>query len=324
MCDTFVALSDVTKNGDLIFGKNSDRPQGEIQEAVVIQAKKHSSFERLKCTYITIEQVEKTFAVILSKPRWMWGAEMGANECGVVIGNEAVWTVEPYKTTGLLGMDLVRLALERGETALSAMRVITSLLEQYGQGGNCAEHFSMNYHNSFILADKSEAWVLETAGSYWVAERVQRGTRSISNNLSIRNKGDIRHPDVVQYAVNRGWCTGEDNFDFARIFSEGGFSESLSPNSREGRVRQLCKLNEGKFSLETAQSILREHKGNICMHGEFESAGSQISSLSQEGCSHWFIEKPFPCQQDYKKKELGNSLIQSGTNSRSQRRGLKD
>jgi len=95
MCDTFVALADVTKNGDVIFGKNSDRPQGEIQDAVVIQAKKHSPSERLECTYITIEQVEETFAVILSKPRWMWGAEMGANECGVVIGNEAVWTVEP-------------------------------------------------------------------------------------------------------------------------------------------------------------------------------------------------------------------------------------
>ena len=45
-------------------------------------------------------------------------------------------------------------------------------------------------------------------------------------------------------------------------------------------------MNTDGFDSETAQSILREHKGNICMHGEFESAGSQISSLSQEGCSH--------------------------------------
>jgi secernin len=315
MCDTFVALSDVTLSGDVIFGKNSDRPQGEIQDVVVIPAKTYNPSEQVKCTYITIEQVEKTFAVIVSKPRWIWGAEMGANECGVVIGNEAVWTVEPYKSTGLLGMDLVRLALERSETALSALKVITSLLEQYGQGGNCAEHFVMNYHNSFILADNNEAWVLETAGSYWVAEQVTQGTRSISNNLSIRNQGDLRHPDVVQYAVEMEWCTGEDDFDFARLFGEGGLSESLSANSREGRVRQLCKLNEGKFSLDTAQSILREHKGDICMHGEFETAGSQISSLSQDGSSHWFIEKPFPCQQDYKKKEFSNFLMQGSRRS---------
>ena len=65
----------------------------------------------LQCTYIEIEQASRTHAVILSKPSWMWGAEMGANEHGVCIGNEAVWT----KLNGpsdlekrLLGMDLVR------------------------------------------------------------------------------------------------------------------------------------------------------------------------------------------------------------------------
>jgi len=304
MCDTFVALPNSTLNGDIIFGKNSDRPQGEIQDVVIIPAKNHDSNTTVKCTYISIPQVEKTLAVILSKPRWMWGAEMGANECGVVIGNEAVWTVEPYKTKGLLGMDLVRLGLERGKTAIEALHIITQLLNDYGQGGNCAEEFAMNYHNSFILADTKEAWVLETAGEYWVAEQIQQGTRSISNNLSIRNAGHQRHPDIIQYAVNQGWCKGREDFDFANIFSEGGYSESLPIDSREGRVRHLCQINEGKFSVETAQSILREHKGNICMHGAFESAGSQVSSLSPDGSQHWFIEQPFPCQQPYKPKSF--------------------
>lgn len=39
----------------------------------------------------------------------MWGAEMGANEHGLVIGNEAVWTkIDDDKTEKLLGMDLLR------------------------------------------------------------------------------------------------------------------------------------------------------------------------------------------------------------------------
>lgn len=63
----------------------------------------------LQCTYIEVEQVWKTHAVILSRPSWLWGAEMGANELGVCIGNEAVWTKEPVgEGEALLGMDLLR------------------------------------------------------------------------------------------------------------------------------------------------------------------------------------------------------------------------
>ena len=63
----------------------------------------------LQCTDIEVEQVSKTHAVILSRPSWLWGAEMGANEHGVCIGNEAVWTKEPVREgEALLGMDLLR------------------------------------------------------------------------------------------------------------------------------------------------------------------------------------------------------------------------
>lgn len=63
----------------------------------------------LQCTYIEIEQVPKTHAVVLSRPSWLWGAEMGANEHGVCVANEAVVTREPAsESEALLGMDLVR------------------------------------------------------------------------------------------------------------------------------------------------------------------------------------------------------------------------
>ena len=76
------------------------------------------------------------------------GAEMGANECGVVIGNEAVWTTQPYQNKGLLGMDLVRLGLERGESAYQALMIVIELLENYGQGGNC--HHILNFTGGTI------------------------------------------------------------------------------------------------------------------------------------------------------------------------------
>jgi secernin len=301
MCDTFVILPDSTKNGEMIFGKNSDRPHGERQDVVVIPSQIHKPTEIVECTYLTIPQVKNTLAVILSKPRWMWGAEMGANECGVVIGNEAVWTNEPYQNSGLLGMDLVRLGLERGESATAALDIIIELLSDYGQGGNCTQESAMNYHNSFMIADKDEAYVLETAGQYWVTEHITRGFRSISNNLSIRDKGDRRHDNVIQHAMIMGGCQNEPDFDFAKIFSEGGIEETPSTESREGRVRELCQLHKGQFSVETAQLILRDHKGSVCMHGQFETTGSQISSVSTIGYEHWFITKPLPCQQEYKK-----------------------
>ena len=64
-------------------------------------------------------------------------------------------------------MDLVRLVLERAKTSREAVTVCSSLLEEHGQGGGCAEDdSSWCYENGFLFADRAEAWVLETAGRF--------------------------------------------------------------------------------------------------------------------------------------------------------------
>ncbi len=113
MCDTMVALGNSTKDGKVIFAKNSDRQPNEPLLMMRTSRQTHPEGAHVKCTYITIDQVRQTYDVLRLKPSWMWGAEMGANEHGLNIGNEAVFTKEKQGTTALLGMDLVSLALER-------------------------------------------------------------------------------------------------------------------------------------------------------------------------------------------------------------------
>ena len=105
MCDTFVAISSHTRDGAVIFGKNSDREANEAQEVVILPGMDYAEGAVLRCTYLDIPQAAHTNAVLLSKPFWMWGAEMGVNEHGVVIGNEAVFTRLAYqKGPALTGM----------------------------------------------------------------------------------------------------------------------------------------------------------------------------------------------------------------------------
>ncbi|MFX0028299.1 MAG: peptidase C69 [Candidatus Hermodarchaeota archaeon] len=296
MCDTYVALSNATSDNSVIFGKNSDRKISEAQLITYSPQKRYSKSEELECTYITIPQAIETNAVILSQPFWIWGAEMGANEYGVVIGNEALATREPLKDIGLIGMDLLRLGLERGRSADESLNIIIKLIEEFGQGG---VHFQDggNYHNSFIIADAKKAFVLETAGDWWIMEKV-KDFRSISNDLSIRGKGDLRKKGIIQHAIEQGYCKDDNEFDFALTFS----SERPFPNYIECSNHQLQE-NIGKITPALMMSFLREHSDRICRHQRKDlTASSQVSHI-QSGKNksiHWFTGSSLTCLSIFK------------------------
>lgn len=298
-CDTFVVMPPLTSNG-VIFGKNSDRPAGEVQEIIYFPGKTYSDGDAVKCTYIEIEQAAKTQAVILSKPVWIWGAEMGANENGVVIGNEAVFTkVEESDDKKLLGMDLVRLGLERSSSASEALEVITSLLEKHGQGGACSEDNTLTYHNSFLIADSSEAWVLETAGSLWVAQRITDGFCNISNNLTITTKIDRMSDQVKSYATENNLWNGEGELNWAETFAQGGTCD----RQQSGQELLEKYTSTSKFSVADMFQILRDKDSGICMPlGSCSvTASSQVSLLfAGRPSAHWFTGTPDPSVSVFK------------------------
>ncbi|MBN3300292.1 SCRN3 protein, partial [Amia calva] len=304
-CDTFVALPPSTVGERVIFGKNSDRPCDEVQEVVYFPAAKYSAGDKLECTYIKIDQVPQTYAVVLSRPAWLWGAEMGANEHQVCIGNEAVWGKDEVSDSeALLGMDLVRLGLERADTAEKALDVIVDLLEKYGQGGNCMEdECSFNYHNSFLITDRTEAWVLETSGKYWAAEKITEGPRNISNQFSITTRIDKEHPELREYARSKGWWDSKREFNFAGVFSYMNTARIDASGSRYCKGRKLLEKNKGNITAETMMEILRDKESGINMEGGFMTTGSMVSVLPRDPtlpAVHYFTATPDPERSVFK------------------------
>uniref|UniRef100_A0A3Q2QBM8 Secernin-2 n=1 Tax=Fundulus heteroclitus TaxID=8078 RepID=A0A3Q2QBM8_FUNHE len=306
-CDCFVSLPPGSRDDQVIFGKNSDRPRDEVQEVVYHPAASHPPGSTLECTYIQIPQVEKTYAVVLSKPAWLWGAEMGANDQGVCIGNEAVWTREPVVPgEALLGMDLVRLGLERGDSAWVALTVITGLLEQHGQGGQCKEDPEpFSYHNTFLLVDRNEAWVLETAGRLWVAQKISEGVKNISNQLTIQTEISAEHPELRSVAKAQGWWDGQGEFNFSHVFSpENPPARMELAKKRYNGGTELLQQHDGTVTAEVMMSILRDKPSGICMDsGGFRTTGSMVSVLPRDTslpCIHFFTATPDPSRSIFK------------------------
>jgi len=190
MCDTLCAVG----GGRTLFGKNSDRPVAEAQVGEVHGRRVAGG--RLRTQYLEIDDAG-AYALFGSRPTWLWGLEHGVNEHGIAIGNEKVWTVDdPHGAEpALIGMDLVRLGLERSATADDALDVMTALLDAHGQGGSGEEDPPDPYWSSFLVADARRAWVLETSGRTWAARPVEDGA-AISNRITLgtdwtRASGDV-------------------------------------------------------------------------------------------------------------------------------------
>jgi secernin len=293
VCDTIVQV-----NADgVLFAKNSDRDANESQVLEWIAPAAHDRSSSVRCTWIEIPQAPTTNAVLLSRPWWMWGAEMGANEHGVVIGNEAVFTTEPEGEPALLGMDLLRLALERSHDAASAASVIVELLERHGQGGPCShERPGFTYHNSFLIADPTSAMVLETAGRRWATEEVRSGGRSISNGLTIAG--------------------------FAEKYSNRLRTRVSACAARRAITEAAAEAATGPRSL---MAVLRDHGGAVprwspvngtlhapCVHAggwlaSSQTTSSMVSDLRGDPL-HWVTATSAPCTSIFKPARISEPV----------------
>ena len=283
MCDILVALGTATVDGVAVFAKNSDRPPDERQ--IVLWSPARHDRRSTRVTHIDIAPFDApTHPCVLSRPMWCWGAEHGVNEAGVAAGNTTVYTtLDPRGTpVGLTGLDLVRLALERAATAAEAVMVITSLIERYGQGGSGHDPALVPngrpYWSSFLVADPTHGFVVDTSGAEWAVEAVT-DVRAISNRTSDAYFDDAhRHPrQPVERLVDPRWNASK------RVLAE----RPVTHASLEAHLRSHDSGGDPGWS--------------VCMHvdGVERTTASMIASLRPDGASSIWACTGNPCERDY-------------------------
>ena len=293
MCDLLVALPASTTVGATLFAKNSDRPPQESQ-LVEWHPSRHDHGP-VACTHVSVTpHPVATLACVLSRPDWCWGAEHGVNEAGVAVGNATVYTtLDPRgAASGLTGMDLVRLALERAATAAQAVDVITALIARFGQGGSGHDPLlapqGRPYWNAFLVADPAAAFVIDTSGSEWAVEPVTAempemaemgGVRAISNRTTIPAFDAVhRHPrQPVDRLVNPRWHASQ------RVLAQ----QPLSVDTLAAHLRSHDSCGEPGWS--------------VCMHveGVETTTASMIAALRPNGHSDIWWLTGSPCGGTY-------------------------
>jgi len=312
MCDTLVAVGAEARMGTTLLAKNSDRPPDECQRFLQFPAAFHAPGSSVRCTHREIPQVAETYAVMGHSPWWVWGFEHGVNEHGVAIGNQALFLREPVETRpGLIGMDLVRLGLERGRSAREALEIIATLLETHGQGGPALHPEGTSYHNSFVIGDPAEAWILETSNRRWAARRATRD--AISNRLTLGCDWEIGSRDLESFAHERDWWAGTSRINVCAAYGSRNETDDLA-GARLQRSRELLRA-DGRVDLQRMQSALRDHygagtstrlepfaatrdDGSLCIHTEdLATTASMVAPLPRDRTRPWPVWVSFasPC-----------------------------
>jgi dipeptidase len=297
----------------------------EANALVRIPGRKHVPGEAVRITHLVLPQAGQTYETLLTKAFWTYGCEIGLNEWGLAMGEEAVFTTEMEKETrdGIIGPDLMRIGLERARSCREAIEIMTGLLEQYGQGGSAELKGNSHFDSSFLMADLEGAYILETAGRQWAVKKVDQ-VASISNLLGIGAEWD-----------ECSAANGDRSFDWAGTFALPEVPPTLGSPDRQCITFDTLNAARGQITVKTMFDLMRHHgpgyhparaeaHRNICVHAGpqenrwWQADGVMVTEAGPQGVMAWATGTSGTCVSIFKPVFLGMDLPDIGPYPREQ------
>ena len=251
-CTNFIVGKKASADGSVFVTYNADS-YGAFMPLYHYPAAKHEAGEMRK----VFEWDTDKYLGEIPEAAETWNVIGNSNEWQVTIGETTFGGREEMAdSTGIIDYgSLIYIALQRSKTAREALLVMTSLVEQYGY---CSEG------ETFSVADKDEAWMLEMMGcgpdrtkeqgrTVWVAVRipddavaahanqsritkfldgryVQVKMKDLLKKYPVNGKKPVPNlmvcsDNVVSYARAMGWYEGKDvDFSYNAAYAVPDFS----------------------------------------------------------------------------------------------------
>jgi len=286
-CTNFIVGKKASADGSVICSYNAD-DYGMFIGLCHYAAGRHSKGEKRKIVdwdthrYLgEIPEAPETYNVIGN-----------INEYQVTIGETTYGGREEMvdSTGGIDYGSLIYLGLQRAKTARQAIKVMTTLAEQYGY---CSEG------ETFTICDPNEAWIMEMMGCgagskkvVWCAVKIPDNAISGHANqsrigvVSSYNTEVLHSKNMISFARQKGWYKGTDKafswkdsyakpdfegrrFCEARVWSFFNHFADMSPyldwalgEKADAKDMPLWIIPNRKLSVRDVQLCMRDHYEN--------------------------------------------------------------
>jgi len=314
-CFAVVVGKNASSDGSVIFGHNEQDGGDRILNFRKIPSMTHDPDEVINLVKGgTLAEVPKTYSFIWSENPGLEFSDTYINEWGVAVGSDGCGTKEDSYddlvargdiVDGGIGYLLRIMIIQRAKTARDGIHVAGELLDRFGYSDS---------GRTLVVADPNEAWMLSIIrGKHWLAKRVPDDEVVILPNVHIITDVNLEDednyigsPDIVDYAIKRGWYSPSSGkpFIFRDVYNPPN-QNLWDPRQWRGqslvaeRTKDIPETEQLPFSVKPDKklsvkdviTILRYHgeTGSLCAPGTLEGAVFQLRDWipPEIGCVYW-------------------------------------
>ncbi|HCO95125.1 MAG TPA: hypothetical protein DIU00_14430 [Phycisphaerales bacterium] len=312
-CYAVVVGKDASTDGAVLLGHNEQNDGRRFLNFRRVPRIEHKAGEIVKFQGgAEVPQVKESYSFLWSENPGATYSDGYLNEWGVAVVSDGCpdraeelqkLEREGQLVKGGIGYMLRRLIAERAKTAREGVRIAGELIERVGYPSS----------RTLVIADSKEAWLLSmTRGRHWVAQRVPDDAVVLLPNVYIIGEVNLEDkvnflgsPDLIEYAVKRGWYNpaGPERFNFSQAY---GQRQQRIMDQRQWRGQCLVTGKDieqepdrrlpfsvrpaGTLSVKDVIQILRFHgEGGLCKEATQEAVVFQLRSNMPVdiGCIYW-------------------------------------